>query len=370
MTATSVSGSRASAAAIPAGMLAPVWFVATAVPFARSASASRRVVVVLPFVAETSATRRAPTTSASRSGSMPSMTRPLTWVPAPRPVTRDAHPAARPAVSASRARGVVTAARTSRHRRGTGSRSAPGRRRAGACRARGGSRRCTCSCSAGGSTAMWLTERKRSSDLVAGEHLLVVERGFGQRAEVGVLDERRVAPLVVLAPRRPLLDPVHDRPQLVDEVVAAVTRVPDEPEPAAGAQHPRELGRARPGASNQWKRLGDGDRVERSGRERGAARRSTATIGHARAHRDERRRASRPPARRATSVGAESGVSSRVSLPVPAATSATRAPGTDPQVLDEPRHRVGWVASGGPARRPRRPGRTRWRRPRGPASAS
>ena len=48
----------ASAAAMPAGMFAPVWFVATAVPFARSASASRRVVVVLPFVAETSATRR------------------------------------------------------------------------------------------------------------------------------------------------------------------------------------------------------------------------------------------------------------------------------------------------------------------------
>ncbi len=120
MIATSLSGSRASPAAIPAGMFAPVWFVATDMPFARSASVSRRVVVVLPLVADTSATRRSATTSCSSSGSIPSITRPDTCVPAPRPVTRDAQPAARPAVSASRARADVTGVRTSRRRPGRG----------------------------------------------------------------------------------------------------------------------------------------------------------------------------------------------------------------------------------------------------------
>ena len=141
MIATGAARSRPSAAAMPAGMFAPVWLVTTSVPAARSASASRRVVVVLPFVADTSATRRAPTTSSSRSGRMASITRPLTCVPAPRPVTRDAQPAARPAVSASLARVPVTAARTSRRRPGRESRCGPGLRRAGACRARPGSRR-------------------------------------------------------------------------------------------------------------------------------------------------------------------------------------------------------------------------------------
>ena len=96
---------------MPAGMFAPVWFVATVVPSARSASASRRVVVVLPFVAETSATRRVADDLGEQLGlDAEHHAARLTCVPAPRPVTRDAHPAARPAASASRARG-------SRHRR-------------------------------------------------------------------------------------------------------------------------------------------------------------------------------------------------------------------------------------------------------------
>ncbi len=129
-TATSASRSRPSAAATPAGMLAPVWLLTVVCPQARSASLRSRVVVVFPLVAETIATRRAPVTSASRSGAMASMTRPLTWVPAPRPVTRDAHPAARPTVNAARARGVsgVTPSRTSTRRRGTGWGCGPDRR--------------------------------------------------------------------------------------------------------------------------------------------------------------------------------------------------------------------------------------------------
>ena len=133
-TATRGSGSRPSAAATPAGMFAPVWLLATGVPLARSASASRRVVVVLPFVAETIATRRPAATSSRRSGASASITRPLTCVPAPRPTVREAQPAVRPATSATRARAdVMRAARTNTRRRGRESRARCGH----ACRGAG-----------------------------------------------------------------------------------------------------------------------------------------------------------------------------------------------------------------------------------------
>ena len=69
-TAIEAARSRPSAAATPAGMLAPVWFETTGGASARRASASNRVVVVLPLVADTIATRRPAATSASRSGAM------------------------------------------------------------------------------------------------------------------------------------------------------------------------------------------------------------------------------------------------------------------------------------------------------------
>ncbi len=79
-------------------------------------------------------------------------------------------------------------------------------------------------------------------DLVAGEQLLVMEGGFDELRELRVLLERRVAPALVDPPRRTLLDPVHDRPQLVDEVVAAVPGVPDQSELTPGDEHAGELG--------------------------------------------------------------------------------------------------------------------------------
>ena len=92
-------GRAPSAAAMPAGMFAPVWLVTTSVPAAREClgeEAGRRGLAVGRGDQRDAARARRP--RSSRCGSMPSMTRPLIWVPAPRPVTRDAQPAARPAV--------------------------------------------------------------------------------------------------------------------------------------------------------------------------------------------------------------------------------------------------------------------------------
>ena len=67
---------------------APVEFVTSGRPSAPTAAASRRVVVVLPFVADTSATCWSAASSASRSGAIAFITRPL--IVAPWPAAGDA----------------------------------------------------------------------------------------------------------------------------------------------------------------------------------------------------------------------------------------------------------------------------------------
>lgn len=85
-------------------MLAPSALETTG-PLARSASAISRVVVVLPFVADTRMTSKCRASRASRSGSSLSATRPPITDPLPRPAARDTAAAALPAVTASLARG-------------------------------------------------------------------------------------------------------------------------------------------------------------------------------------------------------------------------------------------------------------------------
>lgn len=85
-------------------MLAPSAFDTTG-PAAVSASAISRVVVVLPFVADTRITSRCCASRPSRSGSSLSATRPPITDPLPRPAARDTAAAALPAVTASLARG-------------------------------------------------------------------------------------------------------------------------------------------------------------------------------------------------------------------------------------------------------------------------
>jgi hypothetical protein len=72
--------------------------------------------------------------------------------------------------------------------------------------------------------------------------------------------------VLVVAPRGSFLHPVHDRPDLVDPVGRPVARVPDQPEPAAGPDHPGELGEGGVGVE-PVERLRDGDRFERRGDE-------------------------------------------------------------------------------------------------------
>lgn len=104
MTPKRASDPPASAEVMPAGMLAPSALETTG-PAALRASASSRVVVVLPLVAETSTTSRWVASAASRSGSSLRATRPPITDPLPRPAARDTAAAALPAVTASLARG-------------------------------------------------------------------------------------------------------------------------------------------------------------------------------------------------------------------------------------------------------------------------
>src|SRR5262249_30870909 len=112
---------------MPDVRLAPVALLTTGSPVRATAAASSLVVVVLPFVAETSATRCPCASCASASGARALMTRPLIVAPWPRPVTRESHPAASPAAIAAPVRSVrrLIGARTSTHRHGTGY-AAPG----------------------------------------------------------------------------------------------------------------------------------------------------------------------------------------------------------------------------------------------------
>jgi len=78
----------------------------------------------------------------------------------------------------------------------------------------------------------------------------------------------RAGPAVaVLAPRRLVLDSVHDGPDRVDPVDAAISGIPDQPEPPAGAHHPAKLGQ-RPLGVKPVKGLRDDDGVQAGRRER------------------------------------------------------------------------------------------------------
>jgi hypothetical protein len=85
-------------------MFAPSAFEATG-PFARNASATSRVVVVLPLVAETSTHARPAASRRSSSGSSRSAIRPPTTAPEPRPAARETAPVSLPATTATLARG-------------------------------------------------------------------------------------------------------------------------------------------------------------------------------------------------------------------------------------------------------------------------
>ena len=88
---------------MPASMLSPPSFVATA-KRVRKAAASMRVVVDLPFVPVTRTDGRPPASSPMMCGSMAPAMRPPIMPPAPRPVAREAYVAALAAVFATAVR--------------------------------------------------------------------------------------------------------------------------------------------------------------------------------------------------------------------------------------------------------------------------
>ena len=103
----------------------------------------------------------------------------------------------------------------------------------------------TASRSGSGSTATWLTDATRWTTPSGVIVCTWRNSAVVQLAEAGHRRVRAVAPVLVVAPRRALLDAVHDRPHLVDPRLGAVARVPHEAEPAARAQHARQLRRSR-----------------------------------------------------------------------------------------------------------------------------
>ena len=250
---------------MPEVRLAPVALLTTGSPVRATAAASNRVVVVLPFVADTSATRCPAASCASAFGAIALITRPLIVAPWPRPVTRESHPATCPPAIATLVRSDrrLMRARTSRHRPGTGSAapSVPSCR--GGWRARPGPRRALVAAAGGGSTATWLTDATRSTTPSG-----VIDcscRNFSAWSGPNPGGpECRVMPVLVVPPRCALLDPVHDRPHLVHPVRGAVPRVPDQPDPAAWAEDAGELAEG-PVGIEPVERLGDGDRIQRTG---------------------------------------------------------------------------------------------------------
>ena len=219
--------------------------------------------------------------------------------------------------------------------------------RRGGWRARRGPRRAPRPAPASGSTATWLTDATRwtmASGVIACScrNSAVWSGPKPGRSRVGA-----VAPLVVVAPRRPLLDAVHDRPHLVDPRRRC--------DPARSTR-----GRRRPPGRRTRASVGDargrgrtsGTPARRSPRR--ATRRGTASCLGRRRRRSGRRAAiarnvSRMPATGSTAIrSAPVGASSRVSLPVPAARSTTRLPGSIRRFSTSQADRVGRV------RRPRR----------------
>ena len=101
--ASDASGERSRAPAIPLARFEPVWLVAVGARVA-SPSATRRVVVVLPLVPDTSTTRIGRASVAATRGAMRRATRPPMTVPSPRPAHWDTLDTARPATRAARTR--------------------------------------------------------------------------------------------------------------------------------------------------------------------------------------------------------------------------------------------------------------------------
>ena len=319
------------------------------------------MVVVLPFVAETSATRRPGASSASASGAMR-----VDHPPADRRARAAPGDARQPSGGlAGRDRGARAQPRSARvgHRRShqyastrSGSRVSSRPTRLGVGR-RGsrGPRRASRPASSGGATAMWLTSRNALDDAV---DVSSAARGgtcasCSGREPAVLRRSRRPPSRVTSAPRCHASRPGSAIDRWIRSIQApsGPTRSRSSPSRPPGRSARWSSGGAA-AASNQWnawatvtassapsangQRLGD--RGRRPAR-RGSSRCSTVRMPAHRLDRDERRR--------------RCGTSSRVSLPVPAARSQTVAPGRDAAGARPatPPRRAGTTA--GPARRPR-----------------
>ena len=149
----------------------------------------------------------------------------------------------------------------------------------------------------------------------------------------------RAIPVLMVAPRCALLDPVHDRPHLVHPVRRGVPRVPDQPDPPAWAEDAGELAEGAVGIE-PVERLRDGDCIQGPGcdRQRLGDGGDDGDVGHGgdepSAHpldglRRDHRRAGRHEQSRELAR-------SRREVEHDAA-------GPEVKVVDQPRHRVGGV---------------------------
>ena len=188
--------------------------------------------------------------------------------------------------------------------------------------------------------------REPLDDTVARQRLRVLERRIVERAEAMAIDRVRVGPALVVAPRRALLDAVHDRPQ------------PRRPSRRSGRARSRSGRAARRGgctrASSRERavgvepveRLGHGDGVERRRSANGSARpcpRRAGTPGTAarstRAHPVDRLDREELGAGGARSRGELAGAGGQV--------AARACRGASREVLGEPGDRVGRVRRAG-----------------------
>ena len=145
-----------------------------------------------------------------------------------------------------------------------------------------GPRRAPRACASSSSTATWLTDRNRSttSSTVITCSWWNVASCSGPKNGVSVNAASRHSSCC--APRRLLLDAVHDRPQRVDVGRGSITRVPHEPEPAVAAEHAGRLFE-RGRRVEPVERLRDGDGVEARGPKRQALGRARQRPRNARA---------------------------------------------------------------------------------------
>ena len=281
------------------------------------------------------------------SGAIAIMTRPLICAPVPRRVTRDSQPVARPAVTATRVRvepRLTGAARTSRRRRGTGCATPCARPCRDAWRGSRAPRRAR-------APARRVGARRRGSrpepahDVVGRERLLLVEDGAVHFAEPAVEGQVVLGPLLVLAPRRLLLDPVDDRPRsgrpsrrrgrVRSTAVRGGRR---------GAARARISGSA-VSASNQWNAWATVT-ASSAPSANGSSSAVAATTGTDGTASDSTRRM---PATGSTATSGRTGGDEEPRELAGAGGEVDGQPaGPDAQMLDEPRHRLGRVRGPGP----------------------